>query len=333
MKIIVALALMTAAPPGAVVPGRAAAVPAVAESAAAAESLAAARDSLALRRAGDADLARLPDDRGRVLEPAGLAVDPFGRIVVSDASAHRVQRYQRDFAWIGEAGGLGSDPGQLRRPGSVAVLGTLGIAVLDRENRRVVTYDHFGRRIGVAVELAEPALELQIGRVDPTLLAADKGGAIAIVDPERERLLTFDFSGRFQRALAGFGSRPGQLRGTRGVAYAPRGDLVVAERVNARVQRIDADGRSVASWPLALRKGSGLLPVAVDEAGRVAVADEDTGALWLFGPDGRLLARASGLARPRALAFDPNGTLLVAEGAAPARLVRFRIEAAGEVGR
>jgi DNA-binding beta-propeller fold protein YncE len=283
---------------------------------------------MVLRKVGEADLARLPENQGRVLEPAGVAADAFGRILVSDAAAHRLQRYQRSFAWIGEMGGLGSDPGQLRRPGSVAVVGTLGIAVLDRENRRVVTYDHFGRRIGVAIELAEPTLELQIGRVDPSLLAADLGGAIAILDPERERLLTFDFSGRFQRAIGGFGPRPGQMRGTAGLAFAPKGDLVVAERIGARVQRIDADGRAVASWPLSVKRGAGLLPVAVDEQGRVAVADEDSGRLWVFGADGRTLARASGLARPRALAFDPDGSLIAVEGAPPARLRRFRLETA-----
>jgi len=333
MKSLIVLALLAAAPqPVAVAPpspvdsGKA-----VAESPAAAvagDSLAAPRDSMTLRRIGAADLARLPENQGRVLEPAGVAADAFGRILVSDAAGHRLQRYQRSLTWIGEMGGLGSDPGQLRRPGSVAVLGTLGIAVLDRENRRVVTYDHFGRRIGVAIELAEPALELQIGRVDPSLLAADRGGAIAIVDPERERLLTFDFSGRFQRAIGGYGPRPGQLRGTAGLAFAPKGDLVVAERGGARVQRIDADGRAVASWPLPVKRGSGLLPVAVDDAGRVAVADQDSGRLWVFGADGRPLASVSGLARPSALAFDSDGSLLAVEAAPPARLLRFRLETA-----
>lgn len=320
MKTLIVFALLAAAAPLRAAPDSTAA--------AAADSLA-PRDSLVLRRVAATDLARLPDNQGRVLEPAGIAADAFGRLVVSDAASHRVQRYQRNFVWVGEAGGLGSDPGQLRRPGSVAAVGTLGIAVLDRENRRVVTYDYYGRRIGVAVDLSDPAHELEIGRVDPTLLAADRGGAIAILDPERERLLIFDFSGRFQRSLGGFGSRPGQLRGTSGLAFAPKGELVVAERTNARIQRMDADGRSVAIWPLPVRRGAGLLPVAVDDAGRVAVADEDAGALWVFAANGRPLARATGLARPRGLAFDPDGTLLVLEGAPPARLLRYRLETPG----
>ena len=47
----------------------------------------------------------------------------------------------------------------------------------------------------------------------------------------------FDFSGRFLRTLGGFGARPGSFRGLGGLATAPRGGLVTAERVNARVQR------------------------------------------------------------------------------------------------
>ena len=110
-----------------------------------------------------------------------------------------------------------------------------------------------------------------------------------------------------------FGSRPGQFRGLRGLTAGPRGELVVTERGNARVQRLDPGGRPVASWrlPLDPKGKSGELPVAVDGEGLVAVADETTGALWLFGSSGAPLGSASGLGHPRALAFAPDGRLFV----------------------
>ncbi len=280
----------------------------------------AAPDTLPLRVTVAATVAASGDGRGQVLEPAGVAVDAFGRVYVSDAALHRLQRLDRDGRWLGESGVLGSGAGELRRPGSVVMLGALGVAVLDRENRRVQAYDLFGKLVGTAVDLADPALESLVGRVDPAGLAADRGGALYVADPARERVLVFDGSGRFLRALGGFGGGAGLLRGLRGLAAAPRGELVVTERSNARLQELDAGGRVVASWslPLSARGGVQALPVAVDEHGRVAVADGESGKLWVFDAGGRPLAAVAGLGRPLALAFAPDGSLLVAGTAPPA---------------
>jgi DNA-binding beta-propeller fold protein YncE len=292
-----------------------------------ADSLAAAADSLAWRLRPVAVVVAQGDGRGQALEPSGIAVDAFGRVVVADAALHRLQRFGSDGAWLGESGALGSDPGQLRRPGSVAMLGAVTVAVLDRENRRVERYDLFGRRLGTLIDLLEEGFADQVGRVDPVAIAADRGGALYVADADRDRVLAFDFSGRFTRTLGGFGARPGSFRGLSGLATAPRGALVTAERVNARVQRLDASGRVEAAWPLPVARGPGALAVAVDDSGRVAVADEASGRLWLFSTDGRPLATLAGLGGPRALAFAPDGTLLVAE-AARGEVRRFSIERA-----
>src|SRR6185295_11493553 len=174
--------------------------------------------------------------------------------------------------------------------GAVVRLGALSVGVLDRENRRVVAFDLFGRRIGTVLDLADPTLEAQIGRVDAGILAADRGGALYLTDPARERILCFDASGRYLRAVGGYGSRPGQLRGVRGLALTDRGELVVAERLNARIQILDNSGRPVRSWPLLVGRAAAELPLATDDEGRVAVADEATGRLWLFDAGGRVVA-------------------------------------------
>ena len=283
--------------------------------------------SLPLRLRAVAVVVAQGDGRGQTLEPSGIAVDAFGRLIVADAALHRLQRFEPDGRWLWEGGALGSDPGLLRRPGSVAMLGGLTVAVLDRENRRVEGYDLFGRRLGTRIDLLDPQLAERVGRVDPAALAADRGGVLYVADSDGERVLVFDSAGRFVRAVGGFGSRPGSFRGLSGLAAAPRGALVTAERINARVQRFDAAGRVALTWPLAPGRGPGALAVAVDDSGRVAVADEPSGGLWLFDADGRPLATLTGLARPRALAFAPDGTLLVAE-AAHGEVRRFAIERA-----
>jgi sugar lactone lactonase YvrE len=261
----------------------------------------------------------------KIGEPSGLAVDAFGTVYVSDAALHRVQRFDARGAWLGESGSLGSDPGQLRRPGGVVLLGTLSVAVLDLENRRVETYDLFGQRIGTLIDLLGADLEGQVGRVDPVAMAADRGGALFIADAEGERVLAFDFSGRYLRALGGIGTKPGSFRGLSGLGVAPRGDLVTAERVNARVQRLDPGGRVVAAWPLDVRPGGGALPVAVDDSARVAIADETSGRLWVFDALGRLLATRKGFDGPRSLAFAGGGSLLVGESRS-GRVARLALE-------
>jgi tripartite motif-containing protein 71 len=299
----------------------------------AADSLApAGADSLPWRLRPVAVVVARGDGRGQTLEPSGIAVDAFGRLAVADAALHRLQRFEPDGRWLGESGALGSEPGQLRRPGSLAMLGALTVAALDRENRRVEAYDLFGRRLGTLIDLLDPTLADRLGRVDPVALAADRGGALYLADADRDRVLGFDFSGRYLRTLGGFGARPGSFRGLGGLATSPHGGLVTAERVNARVQRLDAAGRVAASWPLAVARGLGALAVAVDDSGRVAVADEASGRLWLFDAEGRPLAALSGLARPLALAFAPDGTLLVAE-AARGEVRRIAIERAARATR
>jgi sugar lactone lactonase YvrE len=265
----------------------------------------------------------------RLVEPSGIAIDAFGRFVVSDAAAHRVLRYDKDGAWLGEEGSLGSDPGQLRRPSAVVALGSLGTAVLDRENRRVVSYDLMGRRIGVLVDLNATALTAVTGRIDAITLASDRGGALYVADAARDRILAFDFSGRFLLELGGYGTRSGAFQGLSGLATTPRGEIIACERGGKRVQHLDAGGRVVRSWPLAVAPGRMPLAVAADDSSRVAVADAVSGRLWVFDRAGKLWAARHDLGEPRALAFAPDGTLLVAEGGA-GRVRRFTLDLAPE---
>lgn len=274
--------------------------------------------------------------RERLVEPAGVATDAFGRVYAADAAAHRIVRWDAAGGGREEAGTLGSGANEFRRPGAVARLGSLGVAVLDVENRRVVTYDLHLRAIGVLAAFGAEDLERALGPVTPVGLAADRGGAVYVADADGDRVLAFDFAGRFLRAIGGHGGAAGSFTGLAAVAVGPRGLLVAGDRPGdrgaVRLQWFDAGGRvtRVAFAPARAGGGRGrpgALALAVDDSGRVAVADEAAGTLELLGPAGEPLARAHGLARPAALAFAPDGSLLVAEGGA-GRVRRFGLVAA-----
>lgn len=290
----------------------------------AASGAAPARDTLAFRLV-PLDTLTLAA-RTAVLDPGGLAVDAFGTRWASDAGAHRIVRLAADGRALGETGTLGSDPGELRRPGDIVRSGTTRMAVLDRENRRIVGYDLFGRLVGVLADFQADPLAGALGRVDPVAMAADRGGALYVADADRDRVIALDFAGQLVRTLGGFGAAPGSFRGLAALAVTPRGELVTAERAGARIQRIDGSGRPVAAWPLDAAPSRGALALACDDSGRVALAAEASGTVAVYAGDGTLLALA-GLAAPRAVTFAPDGTLLVAE-ANTARLVRLRIEPA-----
>ena len=119
------------------------------------------------------------DDAHPLAEPAGVLSDAFGHIWVSDASLHKLRRWRPDGVPLDETGALGSEPAQFRRPGALARVGALGVAVLDVENRRVSTYDHNLRLLSVAVDLASSDLEARAGTVRPLSLASDRGGDTA----------------------------------------------------------------------------------------------------------------------------------------------------------
>jgi sugar lactone lactonase YvrE len=282
------------------------------------------------------------DDARPLVEPAGVLVDAFGVVWVSDASLHKLRRWRADGVPLDETGALGSDATQFRRPGALARVGSLGVAVLDEENRRVSTYDH-NLRLLSAVDLTAADLEARVGTVRPLALASDRGGALYVADAERDRILVFDYSGAFQRELGGYGGRSGGFAGLTGVAVTARGRLVTVERprprakradpndstlARARIQWFEAGGRLITSvWSPPLSAGASELSVAiaVDALGRVAIAAERSGEVCVLAPDGAPIARVTGLSSPSALAFADDGTLLVAETGAH-RVRRWTLE-------
>lgn len=285
-----------------------------------------------------ADTIAIAGSDGVLVQPAGVAVDAFGRAWVTDAARHRLLRFDAGGVRLDETGALGSDAGQFRRPGALASYGASAMAVLDRENRRIVGYDTHARGAQVVVDLASPALEASVGRVDGVSLASDMGGTLYVADADRDRILVFDFAGTYQRAIGGYGGGVGAFRHLVAVASGPRGALVTLEwlaggkvrgkggapdsvrAAQVRVQWLDGSGASLGHWELP-GGDSDRWSLAVDPVlPRVMLADGTSGQLWQLelraGSLARPIARCT---RPSALAFTADGSLVVAE---PGRLLR-----------
>jgi hypothetical protein len=103
------------------------------------------------------------------------------------------------------------------------------------------------------------------------------------------------------------------------------GGIAVLDRDQKTVQVYDETGKLLRSVPA---RGAGWefkrpIDVAIDASRNTYVADEE-GFVYLFSPQGQLLATISGEVRkPRALTIDPAGAILVYDEKQE-RVLRFK---------
>jgi DNA-binding beta-propeller fold protein YncE len=120
--------------------------------------------------------------------------------------------------------------------------------------------------------------------------------------------------------LAGCASDPRAFRKPTDVAFTPRGEVYVADGYgNARVARFSPDGRFLGEWG-----GRGRAPgrfrtphgVAIDDGGRVYVADRGNARIQVFDLQGHFITawRGPELGRPWGIAFGPDRCLYVVDG-------------------
>lgn len=86
---------------------------------------------------------------------------------------------------------------------------------------------------------------------DGRRLSVGPGHLLALTDPDLHRVVLYDVGSDRPRKLVAFGelgSKPGQLESPHGAAITARGDLLVADTSNHRVQDFDLTG-ALAGWP------------------------------------------------------------------------------------
>jgi DNA-binding beta-propeller fold protein YncE len=257
---------------------------------------------------------------GQMAYPEGVAVDNIGRLFVADTGNDRVQRFDPGFVFLGQFGGFGFEPDQFDKPRDLFIGSTLHLWVLDGENRRVVKYDLEGRLAGVVLDLGGQGGGFSLGSLDLGGLAADAGGLLYLSESSGDRILTFNPLGGALGTLGGYGEQPGLFRFPTGISVDRRGNLIVADGGNGRVQALDPFGGFLRAWPLAARSERDRVAVAALPDGQVAIAEAEAARLTVWSRDGRLLARLEGegaapgqMQRPRGLAADRLGRLYVAD--------------------
>jgi peptidylamidoglycolate lyase len=153
-----------------------------------------------------------------------------------------------------------------------------GITVDDQNNiwltdvglQQVLKYSHDGRRL---MTLGQP----RVGGWDathfnqPTDIAIRKDGSFYVSDGYvNSRVALFDRNGVFLREWGKKGSGDAQFSNPHGLAFAPNGDVLVADRENSRIQVFDRQGAFKRQW-LGARDTGRVFAVAVDAGGALYV--------------------------------------------------------------
>ena len=216
-------------------------------------------------------------------KPTGVTVGPDGNIYVPDTHYQRVIVYDpKTRQEIRRWGSMGRGAGQFIYPTDVAFDEKGNVFVSEYgDNDRIQVFTKEGQYL---YQFGKP------GRGDGELARPQsmviEGGFVYVTDASNHRIAVFRTDGTWVRNMGSVGHGLGQFRWPYGLAMDRRGNLVVCEFGNNRVQLVDKQtGRGLKTWGSPGR-GPGELAypwaVAVDKRDRVVVVDAGNNRLQVF---------------------------------------------------
>jgi len=245
--------------------------------------------------------------RFRLGAPHGIAVDAT-MLAIADSgngAVHVIEKQKRSYRVIAAAGDTA-----LECPIGLAAGGRGDLFVADAALARVF-------RLGLRGELLE---EIQEKFVRPTGVVHDAArGRLHIVDSGAHAVLTFEpreARWALVRRLGARGEGPGTFNFPTHAAVDAQGRLYVADSLNHRIQRFDADGKLLGAFGQAgdgtgdFAKAKG---VAVDSDGHLYVADSLYDVVQIFDRDGRFLLSFGGSGQEGGSLWLPTGIFIDAE--------------------
>jgi DNA-binding beta-propeller fold protein YncE len=236
-----------------------------------------------------------------------VAVDFDGNAIVADGSPGRLVMYRREGKRAQESDLPPSNPGFY--PTDIALYGFFTYAINETQ-RTLLRFDKDGTYRGVLLNFEQLT---GTRRVSPYGMGVDAQGRIAITDTENHQVLLLDSFMRLDILFGNYGTYPGQLDTPLGVSFTARGDVVVADTGNRRIQYFSDAGEPVRVVPDGNESNPLLLPrrAVVDKNGVLYVADIEAGAIFVFDAEGRLLRE---LVPSGAEGFQPTDLEILRDG-------------------
>jgi sugar lactone lactonase YvrE len=254
------------------------------------------------------------DDPGHFRNPAALATDNAGHLIVCDTGNHRLQKLDRDGNVLWVRGGQersgrgrgGTAASEFLSPRAVATDAEGFIYVCDSHNCRVKKYDPEGTLM--LIFGAQGSDEGQFGGMGPEGIDVDDEGLIFVADSHtirggNHRVQVFDPQGHFLSAVGSYGTTPFQFAGSvpireygfdfgPGLGPGPEGPVGIALLRSP-----------VARYFAYMRKNT------------MYCADTDNGRILALTPQGESFGvfGSGTLFRPRQIALDSRDTIFVTD--------------------
>jgi DNA-binding beta-propeller fold protein YncE len=284
----------------------------------------------------------LPDG-WRFVEVAGVATDSHDRVFVFNRGEHPIIIFDRDGRFLDSWG-----ESQFMRPHGITIGPDDAVYCTDDLDHTVKKFTPEGRLIltlgesGCPADTGATSMDFRSIRHAgppfhfPTNLALAENGSVYIADGYgNARIHKFSHDGNHVLSWGAPGDGPGEFRVPHGIAVAPDGTVVVADRENSRLQFFSPEGHYLKEWADIARP----CQIVVDANGVISVAelgyragmwpgttapspDATGGRVSIFDPGGRLLARWGGglnpcspghFFAPHDLCIDSRGDLYVGE--------------------
>ena len=199
----------------------------------------------------------LPPIDGYFRQVTDMAWDSHGNTYIADGYVNsRVAKIAPDGRWLKSWGSFGTEPGQFNQPHSIAVDANDRVYVADRSNRRIQVFDTEGKLLDI-IQIDVPFPEDATVPIGNRPTAASPGytqpgapWAVCITPkgPEPQTLFVADaYPGRIYKLsldgkvlgwLGGAGKQPKQFGWVHEIACPSANEILVAEVLNWRVQKL-----------------------------------------------------------------------------------------------
>lgn len=240
-----------------------------------------------------------------------VCVSESGQIFVTDGSNHKIKVYDLHGQLLREI----ANP-ELREPFGIALMNAGKLAVTDTKSKDVKIFTTNGELVNtIGKNLEEYPMK------EPRGIAVNSKGDIIVSDAGRRCIYVYPLEGAFCDIIWGqAGVKPLQFKNPLYVTTMPNDDIVVSDYFNGRIAVFDGQTHDLV-FTYGTKKDQKKLRyprgVCTGRHGDVLIADNYNGKVQMIGENGAfkryIAGDLHGLKRPRSVATDEQGHLVVVE--------------------